>query len=231
LLEEQLKERNLSTGILVKRERKGYVEQYRTSLEALRGKPLSEGVPLEAEFPRPGTARRSVLIAGRAGQKVRSTAMILGRAGVLSDLYVTQRDDYPVTVMTGHSTAEMIFQPDPVNALTVDAPDFVLITAEEGRDVIRERLKGLPPTTTVYALEELLPLDTPARVEPIPAAAVDILKKKTQIVLACVAWLAARTHVVSREALRRAAQLEDRQSIADENLATLAEMETRMAGQ
>ncbi len=229
VLEEQLKERNLSTGIVVRRERKGYVEQYRQSLEALQGKPLSEGTPMASEFPRPSYPRQSVLIAGRAGQKVRSTAMILGRAGVLSDLYVTQRDDYPVTVMTGHSTAEMIFQPDPVNALTVDAPDYVLITAEEGRDVIRERLKGLPATSTVYALEELLPLDTPARVEPIPATAVDIQKKKTQIVLACVAWLAARTGVVSPEALRRAAQSEERQSISDENLATLAEMDARLA--
>ncbi|MBM4353026.1 MAG: hypothetical protein FJ109_04405 [Deltaproteobacteria bacterium] len=229
VLEEQLRERNLSTGIVVRRDRKGYVEQYRHSLEALQGKPLSEGTELAAEFPRPVYPRQSVLIAGRAGQKVRSTAMILGRAGVLSDLYVTQRDDYPVTVMTGHSTAEMVFQPDPVNELTVDAPDIVLITSEEGRDVIRERLRGLPPTSVVYALEELLPLDTPARVEPIAADAVNIQKKKTQIVLACVAWMAAKTQVVSLEALRRAAWFDERQSIADENLATLAEMESRLA--
>ncbi len=210
-LGEMLAADGLETGVLVNRARPGYVEQLVASRQANAPLPASD-LPLEALFPQPISERRSLLLAGRAGQKVRSAAILLGRAGALSNLHVTQRDDYPVTVMTGHSIAEMIFQPDAINALGVDVPDIVVLTAPEGLKVSGARLAGLPPTTTVFTIPELLPLATPARVEVIPTEALGLTRQRTQLVLGCVAYMAAKTGVLS---------LDGREEIAAANVKTL----------
>jgi hypothetical protein len=123
--------------------------------------------------------------------------------------------------MTGHSIAEMIFQPDAINALGVDVPDIVVLTAPEGLKVSGARLAGLPPTTTVFTIPELLPLATPARVEVIPTEALGLTRQRTQLVLGCVAYMAAKTGVLSLDALLASANLEGREEIAAANVKTL----------
>ena len=176
---------------------------------------------LAAEFPPPVGGRRTLLLAGRAGQKVRSSAILLGRAGALCGLQVSQRDDYPVTVMTGHSTAEMIFQPDPINALGVDIPDIVILTAPEGVTVNAGRLASLPETTTVFAIPELLPVATPARVVEIPTEALGLKRQRTQLVLGCAAYVASRTGLLPLDSLLASARRESREEIAAANVKTI----------
>ena len=53
------------------------------------------------------------MVAGSAGAKVRSAARLVGEAAIRSGLWVTQRDDYPVTVKTGHSISEVVMAPQP----------------------------------------------------------------------------------------------------------------------
>ncbi len=220
-LDEMLEEHGFKTGVLFDRQRPGYSQQLQAGVERVSGAPPSHGQRLEAEFPQPITRRRTLLLAGRAGQKVRSSAILLGRAGALSDLHVTQRDDYPVTVMTGHSIAEMIFQPDPVNALGVDVPDILILTAPEGLARNMARLASLPQSTTVYAVPELLPLATPARVEEIPTEALGLKRQRTQLVLGCAAYVASKTGLLTIEALLASARKETREEISSANVKTL----------
>jgi Pyruvate/2-oxoacid:ferredoxin oxidoreductase gamma subunit len=220
--EETLAARGLRKGILVNDPRPDYVTQYREGMKSLAGRPVSRGGPLVPRYRSPIDRRTSLLIAGRAGQKVRSTAITLGRAAVASGLYAVQRDDYPVTVMTGHSTAEMILQPTPIDALGVDCPDFVLLTAEEGKQVVRDRLAGLPETAVVCTVPELMPIETRARVEVIPVKELGLDAKKTQTVLASVAWFLARTGMIPLDALDEAATAGTKAEIAQENGATIS---------
>jgi 2-oxoglutarate ferredoxin oxidoreductase subunit beta len=222
VLDEMLAERGLTTGVVVERDRPGYLAQVQQGLAKLRGAKSDGDTVLEPRFPRTASGRRTLLLAGRAGQKVRSSAILLGRAAALCDLHVTQRDDYPVTVMTGHSTAEMIFQPEPINELGVDVPDTVIITAPEGLAVVAERLAALPETSTVFTVSELLPIKTRARVVPIPAREFGPTTQRTQLVLGCVAWVARQIGLVPVEALEASASMEARQEIAAANLNTLA---------
>jgi Pyruvate/2-oxoacid:ferredoxin oxidoreductase gamma subunit len=134
---------------------------------------------------------------------------------------VTQRDDYPVTVMTGHSIAEMIFQPDPINALGVEVPDIVILTAPEGLARNTARLAALPETTTVYTIPELLPLSTPARVVEIPTEALGLKRQRTQLVLGCAAYVALKTGLLTIDALLAAARKEGREEISSANVKTL----------
>jgi pyruvate/2-oxoacid:ferredoxin oxidoreductase beta subunit/Pyruvate/2-oxoacid:ferredoxin oxidoreductase gamma subunit len=219
-LERQLETSGLKTGVLVRGERPGYVELLRRSAAAA-GRTRSRGQAMDGEFPQPFSGRKTLLIAGRAGQKVRSTAILLGRAGVLSGLHVTQRDDYPVTVMTGHSTAEMIFEDAPINELGVESPDYVLITAPEGKKVVAEKLAKLPATAEVFALPDLLPVETSARVHVIPADRLGLAGLRTQTVLACAAYMLEAAGLLGFDALTRSASLEGRKEIGEENVATL----------
>lgn len=220
-LDEMLTEHGLQTGVLVNRQRPGYTEQLQAGVARAQGKPSGQGQQLPPEFPKPIAGRRTLLLAGRAGQKVRSSAILLGRGGALSGLYVTQRDDYPITVMTGHSIAEMIFQPDPVMALGVEVPDIVILTAPEGVAVNTARLASLPENTTVYAVPEVLPLDTSARVEEIPTEALGLKRQRTQLVLGCAAYVACRTGLLTIDALLASARKETREDIAAANVKTL----------
>jgi pyruvate/2-oxoacid:ferredoxin oxidoreductase beta subunit/Pyruvate/2-oxoacid:ferredoxin oxidoreductase gamma subunit len=229
-LEQQLRERGLGTGVVVRNQRPGYIAQYRSGLSELAGKPRSSGTRIETEFESRLSSRTSLLVAGRAGQKVRSSAITLGKAAVLSGLTVTQRDDYPVTVQTGHSTAELIFERGPIDALGAEVPDQVLITAAEGKEVIASTLSRLPETSVVYCVPELLPLQTRARVEAIPTAEMGIAKSKTGLVLGCLAWWAHRTGLASIEAVRRAVGLGARKSVVEESMPVVDAVEKAVAG-
>jgi Pyruvate/2-oxoacid:ferredoxin oxidoreductase gamma subunit len=126
----------------------------------------------------------SILIAGAAGQKIRSAATLLGAGAIMSGLYATQKDDYPVTVRTGHSAAEVILAPEPVVYTGVETPDIVLILSPEGLGRIRRQLATLAPETRVYADPGLGPVDTPATVIRLPL--VEAAKSVHRLAIAAV---------------------------------------------
>jgi 2-oxoglutarate/2-oxoacid ferredoxin oxidoreductase subunit beta len=221
VMAQKFEEQGYRKGVLFSRDRPGYVEQVVAGLAARAKGGRSQPLQLEPTFPQPYQQRRTLLLAGRAGQKVRSSAVILGRAGALCDLYATQRDDYPVTVMTGHSVAEMIFQTSPINELGVELPETVILTAPEGKARILSRLARLGPESVVYAIPELLPVETGARVEVIPTEQLGLSRKRTGVVLGATAWVAAKTGLMPLEAIRASVNLESRLEIATENNETL----------
>jgi 2-oxoglutarate/2-oxoacid ferredoxin oxidoreductase subunit beta len=114
--------------------------------------------------------RVSILIAGAAGQKIRSAATLLGAGAIMSGLYATQKDDYPITVRTGYSAAEVILSPEPVLYTGVETPDIILIISPEGLARVRRRLASLPTETRVYADQGLGEIETPAELIRLPLA-------------------------------------------------------------
>jgi len=96
-----------------------------------------------------------IVVAGSAGQRVRSGASILGRASIASGLYATQKDDYPITVRTGHSTSEVILSPSPIHYTAIDAPDMIVLLSEDGLGQVRGRLDAMPAGSLLLADEDL----------------------------------------------------------------------------
>jgi len=89
------------------------------------GQKAMRGRLLEPRFAAHIDGRFRMVIAGAAGGKVRSAGHLLGQGGLLSGLYATQRDDYPVTVMAGHSVCEVVLDTMPIGYTGIVRPNVL----------------------------------------------------------------------------------------------------------
>jgi Pyruvate/2-oxoacid:ferredoxin oxidoreductase gamma subunit len=72
----------------------------------------------------------------------------------MAGLWVTQRDDYPVTVRKGHSVSELILSPHPVHYTGVDCPGALFILSPEGRAKADAYLSRLTPDCHLFVAPE-----------------------------------------------------------------------------
>lgn len=84
--------------------------------------------------------RLGILIAGSAGGGVQSAAQHLARAGILSGLSSTMKGEYPITVGTGFSVAEVILSKDEINYTGLEKPDIIIVVSEDGYRKIKPRI-------------------------------------------------------------------------------------------
>ena len=99
---------------------------------------LSEGLPvpsrpakIEARFQPPATGRQEVLIMGSAGQRIVTAGELLCLAGMTGGWHATMKNDYPITVLRGHSVSELVLSPEPVDYTGIDKPKVVLALAKD----------------------------------------------------------------------------------------------------
>lgn len=85
-----------------------------------------------AQFAAGTRVAKRLVIAGTAGERVQTAAMLLGQAAMLCGLRVTQKNDYPVTQGTGFSVSEVILSPDEILFTGIDEPDAVLVVSGDG---------------------------------------------------------------------------------------------------
>ncbi len=76
--------------------------------------------------------RMGIVMAGSAGGGVQSAAKLLATTGMLSGLHATMKGEYPVTVGTGFSVAEIILSQTPVNYTGLENPNVIIIVSEDG---------------------------------------------------------------------------------------------------
>ena len=150
-VDELLKENDLSLGLLVDKPRPEYSARYREALAATAGTPLRRSL-IEARYDNAVTRQTGIILAGSAGQKIRSSAALFAQAAMFSGLNATQKDDYPITVMTGHSLSEIILSNEVIDYTAIDAPDYFVVISEDGLKRARARFEQLPATCTLYAV-------------------------------------------------------------------------------
>ena len=148
----------LKAGLLADRPRPEYGEQYR-EIYAQAKRPLRERPRINAKYEHAISRQTGIVIAGSAGQKIRSAAGLLAQAGMFAGLEATQKDDYPITVMTGHSITEIILSPQRIDYTAIDSPDYFVVISEDGLASSRNRVARLAASATLYAEETL---DLPA---------------------------------------------------------------------
>ena len=156
----------MRTGLIANRDRRKFGEEYRTTVGA-RAKGLQPTV-IEPSFDHTLDCQIGIVIAGSAGQKIRSTATSFAQAGILAGLTATQKDDYPITVMTGHSISEIILAPSAIEYTAIDSPDAFVVLSDDGLNKSRKWIARLSATCTVYFDETLSPPKTDAQLRALP---------------------------------------------------------------
>ncbi len=218
-LEETQTRLGLGTGILERREVAEYATAYRREAAKRGPSPWLEPRPLELQFASNLELPCRLLVMGSAGGKVRSAARLVAEAAIRSGLHATQSDDYPITVKTGHSIAELILSPDPIDFTGIDGPDLMVILSEDGLAKAGPYLAAMPAAGRVVMVPGLGDVDTRATVDVLILDRLPNRVGKSELALAALTAAVVGGNVLSADALTVAAG-EGR--YADKNLAAIA---------
>lgn len=214
-LEETLKQLNFPTGTLQQRARPEYSHAYRAAYQDQRGQPTLAPHPLTTRYANHLTAQQGWVMAGAAGQKIGTAAAAFCRGAILSGLWATQQNDYPVTVKSGHSIADVILSPDPILYMSITKPDVMLVLFPEGLTKERARLSQLSPEATLFITVDLMPVETPARIITLNFSQTG--QSKTYWTIMALAEMLRQTGIYPVDALREAVS----GAYADKNLAAI----------
>lgn len=204
---ETLEELDFQTGILQQREAPEYAAALRASRDREQGASTPAPSSVEPRYASALERRFSIVIAGSAGGHVGSAARMLARAAIRSGLYAAQRNDYPTTVKSGHSTSELILSPTPIEYSGVTQPDLLVVLSADGAKQARKYLERMDQASEVLVLPEWADLRTRARVSTLDFAAAGVRLPASQYALAAVAAAAQRLGFLPAEALDEAAAL------------------------
>jgi Pyruvate/2-oxoacid:ferredoxin oxidoreductase gamma subunit len=208
-------------GRQVDKPRAEYTEHYRRSCAggtpAVRNKP-----PIEPGRGHQLERQTGIIIAGSAGQKIKSTATLLAEGGIFAGLQATQKDDYPITVKTGHSVAEIVLSPERIDYTGIDSPDYVVLISEDGVRRIRGRMAKLPASCVVYVDDSLELPPTPARVRPLALQSIRREVGPLGVATAALGAFLQETGAYPVEALARAMKTFQRPAIAETGVKALS---------
>ena len=152
---------------------------------------------IDTQFDSKVESGLGVVLAGSAGGGVQSAAKMLATAGMLSGLHATMKGEYPVTVGTGFSVAEVILSRSYVNYTGLEKPDVVIIVSEDGLNKIKGKIKD----TDILIIDESLKSD-----EYPDAIYVDFNRKagKRGAALAALAYWMKKYDLLKVESLKKA---------------------------
>ena len=204
-------------GLLVDRPRPEYSESYYKALEA--GKKALQPHPRIEPRHAHGLERQTgIIIAGSAGQRIRSTSSLFAEGAILSRLMATQKDDYPITVQTGHSISEVILSPKRIEYTQIDSPDILVLLSDDGIKQVRKRMAALAESCTVYAESSLELPTTRARIRRYPFVETARKVSRQSVATVALAAILEETGFYPMEAFREAIQAFQAPSIAETNL-------------
>lgn len=211
---------NYATGILHRTDYGEYSQLYRQVATRVLGQPTLQPNPLDpAAFQSQIRGRCHIVVAGAAGQKIRSTAHAFGRGAVLSGLWVTQKDDYPVTIMTGHSVSEIILSSEQIGFTGILKPEVLVILSPEGLSKVYYHLAALTSDDVVYLNAALAPIETRARQVLIDFKKLGPVRiSKDNMAVLALSIMLRDTGLYPVDAFREAIRTGQRAPIAEENL-------------
>jgi len=207
----------LEAGVLQRKTYPELAHAYREEYANLRGKPILPPDPIAKKYDSELSKPTSILLAGAAGGKVKSTASALAVGGMLSGLWVTQRDDYPTTVMSGYSVSDVILSRDEIFYTGVNQPDILSIITPEGLSQVPRQLRAMDEAQTVYVVPELADqIETRARKIVFNFDNVGVNKKALAVMT--TAAIVRHANLIPLDAFREAINAGQRGDIAQENL-------------
>lgn len=145
---------------------------------------------------------KSLILAGSAGERVQSSAGLVCGAAVAGGLFISQKNDNPVTQGSGFSASELWLSPEEILFTGIERPDFILIVSEDGlKDVLsRPLFRRLDPSTIIYLDDSLSIPATEADLHRVPFRRV--LGGK-EAALGALVFTAIHHHLLTREEIAK----------------------------
>jgi Pyruvate/2-oxoacid:ferredoxin oxidoreductase gamma subunit len=200
-----MEELGFAPGLLFRRPVDEYAQRYRAAHAGDAATPPRSPRPIPIEFEHRLTAPIELMVAGSAGAKVRSAARIFGEAAIRSGLWATQRDDYPITVKSGHSVSTLTLALEDTPLVGAGVPDVLIVLSEEGLAKVRPSMHLMTAEAVVIATPGTVPEPAAARLEVVDPDKDGARVGKTQRALAVLGAALGRIDLFPVEALRRAA--------------------------
>jgi Pyruvate/2-oxoacid:ferredoxin oxidoreductase gamma subunit len=181
-----------------------------------------EPVRIKATCVAPKAGRQEVVILGSAGQRIVTAGELLCLAGASAGCHATQKNDYPITVMRGHSVSEVILSDTEIEYTGIEDPSVVIALAPEGVKRCTKMLTSLSPATVAI---KAAGVDLP----PSEAVVIDLDFRKLRIksadwALASLAVLARQNRVLTMAMLTEAMKLRFKKSVFDTALGVTGEI-------
>jgi pyruvate/2-oxoacid:ferredoxin oxidoreductase beta subunit/Pyruvate/2-oxoacid:ferredoxin oxidoreductase gamma subunit len=178
---------NFKYGLVANNSRPEYGAQYRVKYVNT-STPEHKPHTIKTKFGNNVTRQTGIVIAGSAGQKIRSASGLFAQSSMRAGLSVTQKVDYPNTVMTGHSVSEIIVSPERIDYTAIDTADYFVLVSEDGLKNTKSRIEKLPSTCKLYVEKSLELPHTKAEIIRLPLMAT---AKKINRLSICIVALAA----------------------------------------
>jgi pyruvate/2-oxoacid:ferredoxin oxidoreductase beta subunit len=209
------------TGVIQRREFPEYAAAYRQAHADRLGLPSMSPQPIQPQFESAVERRFNLVVAGSAGGKIRSAVRLVGITALLSGLRATQRDDYPITIKSGHSVSELVLSPDEIYYTGIGRPDALVILSEDGYRKVAHYLPHMTAADRLFVLPPFAGVETQAPVTVLDPGRSPLRPPKTNTALAILAAVLRQMALFPAEALEQAARLSGKQYV-DDNLKAIA---------
>lgn len=188
-----------------------YGKAYRQEAAKLSKPP--QPVRIKAICVPPQTGRQEVVILGSAGQRIITAGELVCLAGASAGCHATQKNDYPITVMKGHSVSEVILSDVAVEYTGIEAPSVVIALAPEGVNRRKKMLAALSSQSVIIKAAGVELPDCQATVIEVDFKAHKI--KPQDWALAALAVLAKQKKALTMDMLTAALKLRFKKPVFD----------------
>lgn len=179
-------------------------------------KQVSQPKKLAIQFDPVERKRTDVVILGSAGQRIITAGEILCLAGLTTGFQTTQKNEYNITVLRGHSITEVILSPQAIGYTGIERPDVILALSQEGVDRRQRLFDSLDNSALI--------LQAPG--VSIPSCEAEIIQpsfksqkiKSTDWALAAIIVLAKMNRVIHLEMLKSALKYKFRNNLLESSL-------------
>jgi 2-oxoglutarate ferredoxin oxidoreductase subunit beta len=211
-LESQLAGAAAAPGPVAANQRPEYGRQYRQAA-AGQDPPLPPH-RISGRFAPLFDDRREVLLLGAAGQRINTAGEILCLAAMTAGMHATQKNDYPITVLRGHSVSEVVLSRERVDYTGIEAPRAILALSAEGIQRRAEIFGDLDRQALVIAAEGPALPGTRARVRLVDFKALGL--RPAQRALGALSVLSRGSGIIDKDMLDAALEYRFRGPLLEE---------------
>jgi len=221
-LDNSLSELPSMKGVVSGNVRKEYSRHYNEL--AKNRKPVNTPEKIETSLIPLNTDRQEVIILGSAGQRIVTAGEILCLAGLNAGLNATQKNDYPITVLRGHSISELVLSSEEIGFTGILNPDVIVALSQEGVNRRKNFFDTLDEETLILLVPEVKIPSCKAKVMNIDFKAHGI--KSQDRALASLAILAKLNKIINRKMLQSALKVRFKDQALSTSLDLVGRVET-----